>query len=276
VTYTPDFGFVGTDTFSYTIADAHGAVSNAAVDSVTVGQTAQTGTQSDPLPVVVFPAQPHAPSPTGLSPNALFVSGLYRDILGRQPDTGGLNYWTGLIQNGLPEATVSLHFLDSTEHLSAAVTGYYQTLLGRAPDSVGLAGWVSDMQAGATEQQVIVGLLTSSEFLSHHNSVDSFVNGLYSNLLGRTADAQGLGYWETQLTTGAMTNARVVMAFISQDLLKTTVDGYYQAYLGRAADAGGEEGFLVALQFNGLSLDQAAISFLTSTEYTNNLAAGTR
>jgi hypothetical protein len=36
VTYTPNAGFVGTDTFAYTIADTHGAVSNPAVDTVIV------------------------------------------------------------------------------------------------------------------------------------------------------------------------------------------------------------------------------------------------
>ncbi len=39
VTYTPNAGFVGTDTFAYTIADTHGAVSNSAVDSVIVTPT---------------------------------------------------------------------------------------------------------------------------------------------------------------------------------------------------------------------------------------------
>ncbi|MBW3548958.1 MAG: cadherin-like domain-containing protein [Actinobacteria bacterium] len=37
ITYTPNPGFSGTDSFTYTVADAAGATSNAATVSVTVG-----------------------------------------------------------------------------------------------------------------------------------------------------------------------------------------------------------------------------------------------
>jgi hypothetical protein len=45
--------------------------------------------------LVFLPDQPQAPATTGQSANALYVGGLYRDILGRQADTAGLNYWVG-------------------------------------------------------------------------------------------------------------------------------------------------------------------------------------
>jgi hypothetical protein len=272
VTYTPNYGFVGTDTFAYTIADAHGATSNPAFVMMTV-----TGSQSPSQPILFLPTQPNAPAPAGQSSNALYVGGLYRDILGRPADTTGLDYWVNQLQSGVSRATVAQAFLNSPEHLSAEVTSYYQSFLNRAPDSVGLAYWVSKLEAGASEQQVIAGILSSTEFLSAHSSSALFVNALYSDLLDRTADGGGLASWEAALNAGTMTDAQVVQGFLNSKEAQTdVVDSYYAAFLGRPADTVGATGWVSALQNGTATLDSVAIGFLTSTEYANDLAVGFR
>ncbi len=272
VTYTPDFGFVGTDTFAYTIADVHGGTSNPAVDTITVLGTAQVGSG-----VVFLPPQPPAPPPGTQTANATFVGGLYREILGSQPDAAGLSYWTGQLQNGVSRATVIQEIQNSTQYRTAEVTNYYQTYLQHAPDSAGLAFWVHDLEAGATEQQVVLSFLTSAEYLSVHSNSDLFVRTLYSAVLGRTADASGLSFWKTGLANGTVTDSQVAMSLLnSVEAQKVVVDAFYVAYLGRTADSSGESSWLNALQSNRATWDGVALGILTSSEYVNDLAAGIR
>src|SRR5690606_8628622 len=44
------------------------------------------------------------------------VSELYRTLLGREPDTAGLAYWAGLVNNGLPLDTVRAGLMSSQEY----------------------------------------------------------------------------------------------------------------------------------------------------------------
>ncbi len=272
VVYTPNYGFTGTDTFAYTIADDHGAVSNPAIDTVTVLGATHTA------PVVFYlPAQPSAPATAGQSANVLFVGGLYRDILGRQPDTAGLNFWVSQLQAGMSQAAVAQGFLHSTEHLSAEVTSYYQTFLNRAPDAAGLAFWIADLQGGGTEQQVVSGIASSREFLSLHNSNTLFVNALYAELLGRTGDTAGIAFWTGQLNSGALTDAQVVSGFLNaREGQQQVVDNFYVAFLGRVADSSGATGWGNALQSNAATLDAIAAGFLASSEYGRDVSTGIR
>ena len=270
VTYTPDNGFAGVDTFEYTIADAHGARSNPAVVTVTVLAPTRPGAV-----VVDLPEQPAPTALSGQDADTLYVAALYRDVLGRQADQAGLTYWVGQLQDGLTRPMVAQDFLHSTEHFTNEVTNYYQTFLNRAPRADELAFWVGTLQAGATEQQVVLGFLTSPEFLRQHSSSDNFVNALYSDVLGRKADAAGLAFWEGALAAGKLTDAQVVLGFLnSAEEQKYIVDSYYSAFLGHAGDSAGEAGWLASLSSNQASLDAVAVGFLTSSEYESDVTLG--
>jgi hypothetical protein len=272
-TYTPDFGFAGTDTFAYTIADAHGAVSNPATVTVTVTGPA-AGPPSGP-PLVFLPAQPRAPVPSGQNADTLFVEGLYRDVLGRQADPSGLSLWVSQLQLGATRAAVAQAFLKSAEHLAGVVTQYYQVFLNRTPDAAGLAGWVSAFEKGATEQQVAVGFVTSSEFLSQHNASDLLVNALYTVVLGRSADPAGLASWKALLDSRELSAAQVATAFLnSLEAQQAVVEAYYMAFLGRTSDRAGETHWLGTLQSDPAALDAVAAEFLASSEYASAVAVG--
>jgi hypothetical protein len=272
VTYTPAYGFVGTDTFAYTIADAHGATSNPAIDSVTV-----TGSMA-PKPVIIgLPDQPGATSVVGQSANSLYVKALFRDILGRQADSAGLNYWVGRLQAGVSQAAVVRFIMQSGEHYSDEVMDYYSTFLNRTPGSAEVKGWVNNMLAGETEQQVESAFLTSPEFMAKNGSDSQFVSALYTDVLGRSADSAGLAGWLGGLSSKALTRAQVAQAFLnSGEALKDIVDANYAALLARTADGAGEANWVGFLQHNQGAQDFLGIEFLLSTEYANDVAAGIR
>src|SRR5690606_35897702 len=43
------------------------------------------------------------------------VTGIYRSVLGREPDAAGLAYWAGLVNNGLPLDSVRAALMSSQE-----------------------------------------------------------------------------------------------------------------------------------------------------------------
>ncbi|WP_051933641.1 choice-of-anchor Q domain-containing protein [Massilia sp. BSC265] len=57
------------------------------------------------------------------------VTGLYRTLLGREPDTAGLAYWSGLVSDGLPLDSVRAGITSSQEYtnrtVAAATTSFY-------------------------------------------------------------------------------------------------------------------------------------------------------
>jgi hypothetical protein len=264
VTYTPAVGFTGTDTFSYTIADTNGAVSNPATVTVTVVGDG----------IVRLPIQPPS-TPVSSDPRTAFVDGLYGNLLGRHADTTALNSWLPVLNNSGSTAAVVQGIVNSAEYRGLEVTSYYHNLLNRAPSASEVAGWVSHFQAGATEQQVVLGFITSPEFQSLHASNDSFVNTLYNFVLGRNASASELAPWNN-LLSGHETRADVALAIMnSHEALQDTVQAFYGAYLGRPASNAEVNGWLAFLASNHDQLSALAAGFLTSSEFHDGVVSGT-
>jgi hypothetical protein len=172
---------------------------------------------------------------------ATIVTKLYNQVLGRAPDTQGLEYWTNQIQHGQSYGVIAKGIFDSDEHIDPIIEKYYQQFLLRAPDAQGLAYWAGVWQAAGGPEPVIAGMITSPEFFASAAAANptqsknaAWVTELYARLLNRTSDNQGLQYWTGQLDSGAMTPTQVVNGFQdSQENFQNLVTGYFNLYLGR-------------------------------------------
>jgi hypothetical protein len=192
-----------------------------------------------------------------------YVTSLYDSLLGRKPDTGGLTYWGELIETGLPRPNLVESLWQSGEHRALQVSQYYSTYLHRTPSGAEQSAWVNVFLAGATEAQVEAGFLTSPEYLASHGSGDAFVVGLYNDVLGRTPDAAGQAGWTQALQTGASLS-QVALAFLTTpEARQQVIDGYYQTFLNRPADAGGVAAWLGS----GLPVALIGEALLASDEY---------
>jgi hypothetical protein len=149
------------------------------------------------------------------NPNSnAFVTSLYRNVLHRDPDAGGLAYWSAAIDSGgLSAAQVLVDFSESPENKAntppssnaQSAARLYYTVLDRAPDSGGLTFWtneISHADLGLTDEAD--WLLSSPEFMSRYGALSdlAFVNQIYENALGRPADPAGLGGWGGLLAGG--------------------------------------------------------------------------
>jgi Domain of unknown function (DUF4214) len=225
-------------------------------------------------------ANPGGPiEPTGVPDDpvsrGLFVTALYRDVLGRAPDSTGLSHWEDQLQAGASRQLLAQAFWQSPEHRMLEVTTYYGTLLQRAPDTAGLTHWVQMLENGASESAVEYGFLTSQEYLTKSPSVSAFLGALYEELLGRTASVAEIDSWQSQIfgslivrTSDLLGKAGLIASGIldSPEASKYLIDLNFSQFLQRNVDPIGEEYWLAAVQ-SGTSPTALAEAILGSDEY---------
>jgi hypothetical protein len=97
---------------------------------------------------------------------------LYRAAFGRTPDSAGLAFWTGVLDNGTPLIEVAGGFINSAEFIDfyGAVPSnsnyallLYLNVLHREPDPSGLAFWIEKLDQGISKAEVLVAVSESPE-----------------------------------------------------------------------------------------------------------------
>jgi hypothetical protein len=118
---------------------------------------------------------------------------------------------------------------------------------------------------------VIKGILTSAEYTASHTTDQAFLSDLYSNLMGRAADAGGASYWEQQLAAG-VSRVAVVDGFLhSREADQLAVDSYYAAFLHRSGDPL-QEVWVSQLIGGTLTFGRVATGFLAAPEFSQSAA----
>lgn len=100
-----------------------------------------------------------------------FVTFIYRNVLRRDPDTDGKNYWAGqMLNGGMSAAMVVDQFAGSPEFVGSNISDaeyierLYETVLGRESDEDGKNYWISLMNAGYSRQDILREFTRSQEF----------------------------------------------------------------------------------------------------------------
>ncbi|MPQ95899.1 DUF4214 domain-containing protein [Thioclava sp. JE_KL1] len=100
---------------------------------------------------------------------------LYQATLGREPNLGGMMYWSEMQADGMEFLDVVSGFVNSPEFTSTYgnlddagfVSLLYQNVLGRAPDSEGLTWWVDQLDSGGyTREKVVASFAQSPEMIT--------------------------------------------------------------------------------------------------------------
>ena len=155
--------------------------------------------------------------------NQQFVSLLYQNVLNRAADGSGLAHWTSVLNGGTSRGEVMLGFSESTEFIGAAqadvdrvdnvgpVARLYQAYFLRAGERDGVRYWIG---SGLSYRAISDAFAASPEFQQRYGSVGdaAFVDLVYSNVLGRGADAAGRAYWLRELGRG-VTRGQIMLGF---------------------------------------------------------------
>ncbi|NLY42242.1 MAG: DUF4214 domain-containing protein [Desulfovibrionales bacterium] len=142
-----------------------------------------------------------------MATNQEFIENLYKHVLLRSPDSGGLAYYIGQMNAGASRADVLASFGSSSELAGppTELAGVYQACLGRQPDIDGLQYWAGRYYAGRSLAQIADDMLHSSEFTVSYPEATNHalvIDQIYQNSLGRSADPGGLAYYEDRVAGG--------------------------------------------------------------------------
>lgn len=102
--------------------------------------------------------------------NADFVMLLYRNVLGREGDSGGIAYWTRrLDQRTITRPDLVVQFSESSENIrkkatTVEATIVYLGMLGYRPNGDVLAWWDARRAAGASLDELTTGVLESDGY----------------------------------------------------------------------------------------------------------------
>lgn len=234
-----------------------------------------------------------------------FVTRLYTIILDREPDENGLSDWVERLNNGtFTGVDVSQGFILSDEFLAKDIPNedfvkiMYRTFFDREADAPGLETWVGFLERGYMKKFIYAGFANSDEFQTICDDygiirgtiqltpeeqapavpegeldVSQFVKRLYSEILGRAADADGLNTWVTLLENGEYSGAQVAEGFIlSEEFINTDMTDeefvhiMYKTFFDREADEGGLATWMNALE-DGYSKKFVFAGFANSTEF---------
>jgi hypothetical protein len=209
--------------------------------------------------------------------NQRFVAQAYLDLLGRTVDPSGLQFFGGLLDNGIANRLQVVEGIEnSLEYRTVEVNQAYQQILGRQADPIGLNTFTQFLTNGGTVEQLKAMLASSQEFQADAQAQDTtaglttanqkVVDFLFQKVLGRTADATGLATFSNVLAGdgGSMAVAQAIIS--SPEAEANLVKGFYLQFLKRAADSGGLNAFTQALV--GGTRDEVVIAqFVASDEY---------
>ena len=124
----------------------------------------------------------------------------YSEVLGREPEPGGMDHWYRTIRAGLATVDdVQRRFLSSGEFLARAggtnegyVRRVYESVLGRTASSTEVTLWVGQIGVQGRER-VTDAIWFSREAAGHRAGV------YYETFLKRPPDSAGLSFWATVL-----------------------------------------------------------------------------
>ncbi len=195
-----------------------------------------------------------------------FVTAVYVDTLGRNPDAGGLSSWAFAMATGMPRQQVAEALVYSQEHLRSVVDTMYRAAVLRPADPAGLTGWVDFILRGAGWPHVAAGVYGSAESLSRlgNGSFAAWLDGVYRGLLGRGIDPTGLATWTAAAATTSR-NSMVLSIATSPEARNRRLTSIYQTYLQRQPDTTGQAAY--SPQLAGSGDLTVPIALMNSAEY---------
>ncbi len=97
--------------------------------------------------------------------NEGLVRALYRDVLGRDAESAGLQIFTQQLAGGTARVQVATQIAGSRESLERVTQGWYRQYLRRGAEPTGLAAFVGFLQAGGSERLAAATFFSSAEFV---------------------------------------------------------------------------------------------------------------
>lgn len=107
-----------------------------------------------------------------------FVEQIYRNVLDREPDASGTDYWVGRLRAGATRGTVLLGFSESPENRNrtaadVTVSWAFAQLIARMPTGAERTQWTGWLRAGGS-QDALVRFLVASDAFARRAAANSY------------------------------------------------------------------------------------------------------
>ncbi len=99
-----------------------------------------------------------------------WIEAVYLNLLGRQADEAGIDYWVGQLAQGADRSTVAFGFAASVEREGQHVLGLYRKYLGRDANRGEIDYWVGQFKMGFTNEDLVTGFVGSDEYFGMHTA----------------------------------------------------------------------------------------------------------
>jgi hypothetical protein len=204
--------------------------------------------------------------------NQRYVASLYLDLLGRTASDAEITSSAQFLDQGGSRLAVAQKLLASTEYRTPVVQSLYQRFLNRVADPASLSAGLNLLSSGGTVAQVKAMILGSDEYFQNrgHGTNDGFLEALYQDILGQSPNPQDKTTFNLLLAGGFTRTAVAAWLVNSVEAQVILVQGFYQQFLRRPADAQGLTLFVIQLQQGGHDEDVIA-ALVNSDEYLNRL-----
>lgn len=249
----------------------------------------------------VAPSVTPTPDPTTRAQVRAFVERLYTKCLERESDPTGLDFWTDqLLSREITGCDVALLFVFSDEYVNANHTDaefihmLYQSFFDRQEDPEGGAFWNGIMNDTAHTRKYIFacfvdspewtnicenygitrGYFNSTEPCDVYVDIANFTQRLYTDVMERAADKDGMDYWTLIMGTFQMSPVEVANEFFESDEFKAKnlnddsyIEVLYNTCMGRKSDEAGKANWKDKLNKNESTRKDVRDFFLTCDEF---------
>jgi len=197
-----------------------------------------------------------------------FISEVYRDLLDRGVDAGGLVYWAGILAQGTSRYEMVTELEATTEFENDEVNLLYEKYLHREVDASGLQYWAPMLAAGQSLEQVAAQIVGSPEYFQDRGqgTNDGFLDAIYQDALGRAPDSLGKAAFSVELSAGVSRTAVASQIFASDEYKRQVVQYVFSTLLDRPAEPAAEQGFAMDLDA-GMTDEQLAANVAASDEF---------
>lgn len=230
-----------------------------------------------------------------------FVYRLYNVALGREAEVVGFNDWNQKLKSKTKTAAeiawgfiFSEEFKNKNYNDTQYVKMLYRTMFGREADEGGLADWLNALENGMSREYVYKGFVESVEFGNLCNSygvqrgtvslsayrdcnrgATGFIARLYTKMLGRRYEDDGLEYWCKEYLTGRRTIEFILTdGFLhSQELQNQNLSNeefvtrMYETFLNREPEEAGLRDWVSRLEKGEVTRDSLVYGFTNSAEF---------
>lgn len=112
----------------------------------------------------------------------------------------------------------------------------YKAVFDRDPDIPGFKYWGKELDTALNYFEMVISFINSDEFRTNYQDTDDtgFVTKLYNNVLDRAPDDEGLAYWQSELSEGALDRSGVVSSFSESDEFKAATQADLESFIALA------------------------------------------